>query len=123
MAEDNAHIQILMAARDTEIQHRREVARLLAAKFKKGTTEQARNLFMQIQSTIEAIERAIAHEEFIASKETSSSWPGAIGFGAGAVTGDRPTHGSYLQQQADSGVIDSPLGQRGQGQSACAARI
>jgi hypothetical protein len=91
MAEDNAHIQILMRARDMEIQHRREVARLLAGKFKKGTTEQVRNLFMQIQSTIEAIERAIAHEEFIASKETRSSWPVAIGFGVGAVTGDRPS--------------------------------
>jgi hypothetical protein len=40
-----------------------------------------RDDFIKIQATIEAIERAIAHEEYISSKERKSFWPQAIGLG------------------------------------------
>jgi hypothetical protein len=80
MTEANEHIQNLIAARDTELEHRRGAAKELAKTYTRGHTENMREAFDKIQDSIEAIERAIAHEEFIASKETRSSWPNRIGF-------------------------------------------
>jgi hypothetical protein len=80
MAEENEHIQKLIAARDRQIEDRRNAAAALTEKYTRGHTEDMREAFVKIQDTIEAIERAIAHEEFIASKGSRSSWPIAIGF-------------------------------------------
>jgi hypothetical protein len=66
MAEENEHIQKLIAARDREMRERREIAATLAQKYERGTTENYRERFITVQNAIEAIERAIAHEEFIA---------------------------------------------------------
>jgi hypothetical protein len=54
-----------------------------------------RDAFIKVQSTIEAIERAIAPEQFIAKNEPRSSWPVAVGlFGIGlGVGGERSGSG------------------------------
>jgi len=84
MAEENEYIRTLIAARVRELGHRREAAKALAKDYARGDTEYMRETFVKIQETIEAIERAIAHEEFIVSKEAKTSWPVAIGFGPAA---------------------------------------
>jgi hypothetical protein len=80
MAEENKYIQKLITARDRQIEDRRNSAAALTEKYTRGHTEDMREAFVKIQDTIEAIERAIAHEEFIASEWSRSSWPMAIGF-------------------------------------------
>jgi hypothetical protein len=84
MAEENEYIRTLIAARVRELGHRREAAKALAKDYARGDSEYMRETFVKIQETIEAIERAIAHEEFIESKEAKTSWPVAIGFGPAA---------------------------------------
>ena len=66
MAEENEHIKKLIAARDREIAQRRDVAGALGEAYKRGHTENMRQVFIDIQNTIEAIDRAIAHEKLIA---------------------------------------------------------
>ncbi len=78
MADFNQHIQTLQMARDREVTHRREVAKSLAGEYKKGDTERWRDDIVKIQNAIAAIERAIAHEEYIASKEPQTFWPHAF---------------------------------------------
>jgi len=81
MADYNPHVDELQRARDRELAQRREVAKALAQQYEGGRAEEMRDDFIKIQATIEAIERAIAHEEYITSKEPKSFWPQAIGFG------------------------------------------
>ena len=66
MAQGNEHVQALVAARERELEHRRDVAKVLAEKYNRGHTEKW-ELFINIQSTIEAIDRALADEERLAS--------------------------------------------------------
>jgi hypothetical protein len=73
---------LTQAAREKVIAERRQAAAALAEPYKRGHTEKMGDLFVGIQSTIEAIERVIAHEEFIASKQPKSSWPLALGLSA-----------------------------------------
>jgi hypothetical protein len=80
MAEENEYIQKLITARNRQIEDRRNSAAALTEKFTRGHTEDVREAFVKIQDTIEAIERAIAHEQFIAGEGSRSSWPTAIGF-------------------------------------------
>jgi hypothetical protein len=80
MADYNPHVEELQRARDRELAQRREVAKALAQQYEGGRAEEMRDDFIKIQATIEAIERAIAHEEYILSKERNSFWPQAIGF-------------------------------------------
>jgi hypothetical protein len=82
MAEENEHIQKLIAARDRQVEERREVAAVLGQKYERSTTEVNRSRFVTIQNTIEVIERAISHEGYMASKEPKSSWPVALGLGS-----------------------------------------
>ena len=79
MADYNPHVDELQRARDRELAQRREVAKALAQHYEGGRAEEMRDDFIKIQATIEAIERAIAHEEYITSKEPKSFWPQAIG--------------------------------------------
>ena len=66
MAQDNEYVQKLIAARDREVTHRRDIAKALAEKHDRGDTENMREAFIKIQDVIEAIERAVWHERFIA---------------------------------------------------------
>src|ERR1700746_862959 len=68
MAQDNEYVQMLIAARDREVAHRRDVARTLAEKQNRGDTENIREAFIKIQDVIEAIERAVWHERYIADR-------------------------------------------------------
>jgi hypothetical protein len=72
MADENDHLAKLVAARSRMVIERREVASALTEKYKRGHTDDMRELLVQIQATIDAIDRAIADE-----KKTISlgSWP------------------------------------------------
>jgi len=72
-AQDNEHITNLIAARDKEVAHRREVAGALAAKHQRGHPDDLRESVVRIQNAIEAIDRAIADERQLANLPT----PGA----------------------------------------------
>jgi hypothetical protein len=63
MAQENEHIRKLIEARDRQVEQRRTIADALAQPYERGETEGMRRAFIIIQSTIEAIERAIEHEE------------------------------------------------------------
>ena len=64
MAQDNEYVQKLIAARDREVAHRRDVTRTLAEKQNRGDTENIREAFIKIQDVIVAIERAVWHERY-----------------------------------------------------------
>ena len=81
MDNENVHLKQLYAAREKEIARRREIASALAVKYKKGHTESTGKLFTDIENTIEAIERAIEHEKFMASKETPGKYTNPTMFG------------------------------------------
>ena len=75
MTEDNEHVQMLIAARDKEVAHRRDVAKALAEKQSRGDTENMREAFIKIQDVIEAIERAVWHERYIADPKSEPFSP------------------------------------------------
>src|SRR5215831_6070019 len=64
MAQDNEYVQKLIAARDREVTHQRDIAEALAEKHNRGDTESMREAFIKIQDLIEAIERAVWHERY-----------------------------------------------------------
>jgi DNA-directed RNA polymerase subunit F len=80
MAQDNEYVQKLIAARDREVVHRRDIAERLAEKYNRGDTENMREAFIKIQETIEAIERAVWHERYIAGQKSEPFSP--FGFGS-----------------------------------------
>ena len=63
MAQENEHIRKLIEARDRQVEQRRNLADALGQPYERGETEGLRQAFIIVQSTIEAIERAIEHEE------------------------------------------------------------
>jgi len=67
MADDNDHLAKLVAARSRMVTERRDVALALTEKYKRGQTNEMRELLVQIQATIDAIDRAIADEKNMAS--------------------------------------------------------
>ena len=69
-AQDNEHITNLIAARDKEVAHRREVAGALAAKHQRGHPDDLRETVVRIQNAIEAIDRAITDERQLAALTT-----------------------------------------------------
>jgi hypothetical protein len=75
MAEDNDYVQKLIAARDREVTHRRDIAEALAEKHNRGDTENMREAFIKIQDVIEAIERAVWHERHIANPKSEPFSP------------------------------------------------
>jgi hypothetical protein len=79
VAEENQHIQTLMAARDRMIKDRRELALALSDPHKGGQKD-IRSAFISLQDTIEAIERAIAHETYIETRKPGP-FVSPIGFG------------------------------------------
>jgi DNA-directed RNA polymerase subunit F len=80
MTEDNEYVQKLIAARDREVTHRRDIAVRLAEKYNRGDTENMREAFIKIQDAIEAIERAVWHERYIAGQKSDPFSP--FGFGS-----------------------------------------
>ena len=75
MAQENEHIQKLVAARDRMISDRRALAEALASEYKGGDTERMRDSFIVAQKTIEAIDRAIARETLVARERPGSTVP------------------------------------------------
>jgi hypothetical protein len=72
MAQENEHIRKLIAARDREVEQRRDVADALAQAYERGETERMSEVFLNLQNTIEAIKRAIQHEKMLAGTAVSS---------------------------------------------------
>jgi len=73
MAEESHPIKMLIAARDKLVEERRGLSGAIALGYRRRRTDDAhtndmRENFIGIQNTIEAIERAIAHEELLGSK-------------------------------------------------------
>jgi hypothetical protein len=60
--------------------HRREIAEVLAEKHDRGDTENMSEAFIKIQDVIEAIERAVWHERYIAGQKSEPFSP--FGFGS-----------------------------------------
>jgi hypothetical protein len=75
MAQENEYVQKLIAARDREVTHRRELVGALAEKQNRGDTENMREAFIKIQEVIEAIERAVWHERYIANPTSQPFTP------------------------------------------------
>jgi hypothetical protein len=80
MTQDNEYVQKLIAARDREVTDRRDIAVRLAEKYNRGDTENMRETFIKIQDAIEAIERAVWHERYIAGQKSDPFSP--FGFGS-----------------------------------------
>ena len=80
MAQDNEYVQKLIAARDREVAHRRDIAEVLAEKHNRGDMENIGEAFIKIQDVIEAIECAIWHERYIAGQKSEPFSP--FGFGS-----------------------------------------
>ena len=80
MTQNNEYVQKLIAARDREVEHRRDIAKVLAEKHNRGDTENMGEAFIKIQDVIEAIERAVWHERYIAGQKSESFSP--FGFGS-----------------------------------------
>ena len=72
MANENEHLAKLVAARSRSTE-RREVASALTEKYKRSHTDNMRELLVQIQATIEAIDRAIADEKNMANDRTAGA--------------------------------------------------
>ena len=67
MANENEYLAKLAAARSRMVTERRELASALAEKYKRGHTDDMREQLVQIQATIEALDRAIVDEKSIAN--------------------------------------------------------
>jgi hypothetical protein len=74
MAQENEHIRKLIEARNREVEQRRNIADALAQAYERGKTEGMR-AFIAIQNTIEAIERAIEHEEDLETEQELAEPP------------------------------------------------
>jgi hypothetical protein len=77
MAEEMGPIDTLTAARDKLVEERRVLAVAIALGYRRRRTDEShtndmREAFIGIQTTIEAMDRAIAHEKLIASKSPDS---------------------------------------------------
>jgi hypothetical protein len=66
MSLKNEYLEKLRVARAQTVAGRREIAARLAEDYEEGQTEEFREWFVEIQATIEAIDRAILDEEKLA---------------------------------------------------------
>ena len=57
------HIEDLQNLRATSVQQRRQLVRDLATPNERGGAQDVRDLFLKLQSTIEAIDRALRDEQ------------------------------------------------------------
>jgi len=77
MAEEVDPIRTLVAAADKLVEERRALVVAIALGYRRRRTDDGhandmREVFISIQNTLEAIDRAIAHEKLIASKQSHS---------------------------------------------------
>ena len=68
MTQENEHIRKLIAARAREVEQRRNVAGVVA-QAERGETERMREVFINLQNTIAAIDRAIQDEKGLSHSE------------------------------------------------------
>jgi hypothetical protein len=68
MDQDNEHIKKLIAAREVVVTQRRTAADALSRPYERGHAQDMKQVFVVVQATIEAIDRALADERQIASK-------------------------------------------------------
>jgi len=61
----NERLEVLKKARDRMIEDRDAHAKVLAAPFVRNTAERARNKFVEIQTLIDALDRAIKGENLV----------------------------------------------------------
>jgi len=74
MANDSEHVATLKAAREQQIAARRHLAAALGEPYKRGgEPERLRESFIDVQATIEAIDRALAHEQRLSDGTTSTA--------------------------------------------------
>jgi hypothetical protein len=66
MNEENEYVGQLTAARAREVEHRRNIAKGLSKPYQRGL-ENWRSDFIAVQTTIEAIDRALADERAVAA--------------------------------------------------------
>ena len=68
-AEMNERLETLKKARERMIEDRDAHAKVLAAPFDRDKAERARNKFIEIQTLVDALDRAIAGEDVISPKD------------------------------------------------------
>ena len=68
-AEMNERLETLKKARERMIEDRDAHAKVLAAPFDREKAERARNKFVEIQTLVDALDRAIAGEDVISPKD------------------------------------------------------
>jgi hypothetical protein len=68
-AEMNERLETLKKARERMIEDRDAHAKVLAAPFDRDKAERARSKFIEIQTLIDALDRAIGAEDVIALKD------------------------------------------------------
>jgi hypothetical protein len=68
-AEMNERLETLKKARERMIEDRDAHAKVLAAPFDRDKAERARNKFIEIQTLVDALDRAIAGEGAISPKD------------------------------------------------------
>jgi hypothetical protein len=68
-AEMNERLETLKKARERMIEDRDAHAKVLAAPFDRDKAERARSKFTEIQTLIDALDRAIAGEDVISPKD------------------------------------------------------
>ena len=69
----NERLTTLIKARERMVEDRDSFAKVLAAPFDRDKAERARNRFIEIQSLVDAIDRAIAGERAAPAPTGSSS--------------------------------------------------
>ena len=79
MAQNNEYVQKLIAARDRKVAHRRDIAEVWRRNTIAAIRKNMGEAFLKIQDVIEAIERAVWHERYIAGQKSEPFSP--FGFG------------------------------------------
>jgi hypothetical protein len=67
MTQENEHVKVLIAARDSLVTERRDTAVALSKPYRRGHSEETLDLFTRLQQAIQAVEEAIKHERGLAS--------------------------------------------------------
>jgi hypothetical protein len=69
MTKENEHVKTLMAARDSLVTERRDLATTLSKPYRRGHSEETQERFTSVQNAIASIEEAIKHEWQLAGPE------------------------------------------------------
>jgi hypothetical protein len=77
------YVERLAAARERLVEDRRAISTELVESYQKGQAETLRARFIQMQTTLDAIDRAIGDERYIAEKGKPLSIMGPLIVGSG----------------------------------------